>query len=207
MTSPPRRALHAAALTGALALGLAACGGSDGTTASPSSTGASGGSSSSGDCAAFDTYGDLSGKSVSIYTGIVTPEDTPYKDSYKKFEKCTGATINYEGDKSFETQVLVRARAGNPPDMAIVPQPGLLAQLVASGRVKQAPAAVAANVDKYWSAAWKGYATVDGKFYGAPQRCQREVVRVVLAVGVQGQRLRGAEDARRAEDPVGQDRG
>ncbi|MFG1654289.1 ABC transporter substrate-binding protein [Micromonospora sp. NPDC049275] len=120
------------------------------------------------DCAQFGQYGDLKGKTVSIYAGIVTPEDKAYTDSYKPFEECTGATIKYEGDKSFETQILVRAKAGNPPDLAIVPQPGLLRQLVGTGRVKEAPTEVAANVDKFWDKEWKTYGTVDGKFYGAP---------------------------------------
>ncbi|MGV8966409.1 MAG: ABC transporter substrate-binding protein [Cellulomonas sp.] len=152
-----------AAVSGGLgfALVLTACSSSD--------TGSSSGASSANaDCAAYESYGDLSGKEINVYAGIVTPEDTAYMDSYKPFEDCTGAKVNYVGDKAFETQILVRAKAGNPPDIAIVPQPGLLKQLVATGAVKEAPQAVSDNVDKFWSADWKGYATVDGKFYGAP---------------------------------------
>ncbi|WP_041832475.1 ABC transporter substrate-binding protein [Actinoplanes sp. N902-109] len=145
-----------------LVFGIAACGGSsDSDDDSKTAT-------SSIDCSQFSSYGDLKGKSVSVYTGIVTPEDKAYKDSYKPFEDCTGVTIKYEGDKSFETQILVRAKAGNPPDLAIVPQPGLLKQLVATGKAVEAPAEVAANVDKFWSKDWKAYGTVDGKFYAAP---------------------------------------
>ena len=144
-----------------LVFGMAACGGSGDDSDDKSAT-------QSVDCAQFSSYGDLKGKTVSVYTGIVTPEDKAYKDSYKPFEDCTGVTIKYEGDKSFETQVLVRAKAGNPPDIAIVPQPGLLKQLVATGKAVEAPAEVAANVDKFWGKDWKGYATVDGKFYAAP---------------------------------------
>jgi len=156
-----RRVLAAVSGGLGLALVLTACsssdtGGGDETTAA------------SGDCAEYEAYGDLSGKEVDVYAGIVTPEDTAYMDSYKPFEECTGAKINYVGDKAFETQILVRAKAGNPPDIAIVPQPGLLNQLVATGAAVEAPQAVADNVDEFWSADWKGYATVDGKFYGAP---------------------------------------
>ena len=154
----------AKALAGALSIGLlaSACGGG------ASSTSSAAGSSTAADCAAYSQYGDLKGKTISVYTGIVTPEDTAYIDSYKPFEQCTGAKVTYEGDKSFETQILVRAKAGNPPDLAIVPQPGLLKQLVATGSVKEAPAAVAANADKFWSPEWKAYSTVNGKYYGAP---------------------------------------
>jgi len=155
-----------AAISGALglSLALAACGGGS-STDTPVAGGAP---SASSECAEYEQYGDLAGKTVTIYTGIVTPEDTPQIDSYKPFEKCTGATIEYEGDKSFEAQVLVRAKAGNPPDLAIIPQPGLLKQLVATGKVVEAPAKVGENVDEFWSADFKDYGTVDGKFYAAP---------------------------------------
>lgn len=155
-----RRVLAAVSGGMGLALVLAACSSS---TPSDKSTAAGG-----ADCAAYKVYGDLSGKSVSVYTGIVTPEDKPYMDSYKPFETCTGAKIKYVGDKAFETQILVRAKAGNPPDIGIVPQPGLLQQLVATGAAKEAPKAVADNTDKFWGADWKTYGSVGGKFYAAP---------------------------------------
>jgi len=160
----PRPTKRRIAVTVASALGL---------TISLAACGDGGDSTSSADipdidCAPYSQYGDLKGKTVTIYTGIVTPEDTPHIDSYKPFEKCTGATVKYEGDKSFETQVLVRAKAGNPPDLAIVPQPGLLKQLVETGTAKEAPPEVAANVDKFFGEDWKPYGTVEGKFYAAP---------------------------------------
>jgi alpha-glucoside transport system substrate-binding protein len=129
-----------------------------------------GGSSAAADdkCAAYTQYGDLSGKTISVYTSIVAPEDQPHIDSYIPFEECTGADVVYEGSKEFEAQLKVRAEAGNPPDIAYIPQPGLLATLVADGYVKPAPEAVSANVDEYWGADWKAYGTVDGTFYAAP---------------------------------------
>ena len=159
----------AVAVAGAagISLALAACGGSSGGGTTPDSN-ASGGGDSGIDCAAYKAFGDLSGKTVSIYTGIVAPEDATNINAYKAFEDCTGVKVNYEGDKSFEAQVLVRTKAGNPPDLAIVPQPGLLAQLVATGKVKPAPKETEANVDKWWPEIWKKYGTVDGTFYAAP---------------------------------------
>ncbi|WP_328469872.1 ABC transporter substrate-binding protein [Actinoplanes sp. NBC_00393] len=155
------------ALAGALSVGLAfsltACGGD-----SDSEGGSTDTQAASIDCAPYKAFGDLTGKTVTIYTGIVTPEDTPHKESYKPFEQCTGVTVKYEGDKAFETQILVRAKAGNPPDVAFVPQPGLLQQLVATGKAVEAPAETAANVDKWFGEDWKSYGTVDNKFYAAP---------------------------------------
>jgi alpha-glucoside transport system substrate-binding protein len=162
-TSPRFRAALAGTLSAGLVFSMAACG--DDKSDDEASSGAS---ASTIDCAPYTKFGDIKGKSVSVYTGIVSPEDTPQINSYKPFEQCTGATIKYEADKDFETQILVRAKAGNPPDVAYVPQPGLVKQLVATGKAVPAPDEVAANTDKFWDKAWKTYATVDGKFYGAP---------------------------------------
>ncbi len=61
-----------------------------------------------------------------------------------------------------------RVQGGNAPDLAIVPQPGLLRTLIATGKVKEAPAETTKNVDANWSAQWKTWGSVDGKFYAAP---------------------------------------
>ncbi|MDX6273387.1 MAG: alpha-glucoside transport system substrate-binding protein [Frankiales bacterium] len=121
------------------------------------------------ECAAYTQYGDLSGKTVKVFTGIVTPEDALLKKTWVPFEQCTGATIKGTFDKSFETQVLVQAKAGNPPDIAIVPQPGLLQQLVATGKAVPASAETTAMVDKNFSTDWKAYGSVNGTFYAPPQ--------------------------------------
>ncbi len=153
-----------AALSGivAVALTATACGG--GGTDDPSDPGASAGSKI--DCAPYTKFGDLKGKTVSVYTSITAPEDAPHQASYKPFESCTGVTIKYEGSKEFEAQLPVRVKGGNAPDIAYLPQPGLLATMVATGAVKEAPPEVVANVDANMPD-FKEYGTVDGKFYGA----------------------------------------
>jgi len=160
----------AAVVAGALGatLALAACGvGSSGSSSSSSSSGAAA-SNTDPACAAFASYGTFPGKSVSVFTSILAPEDAQHKKSYEQFTKCTGIKINYEGSNTFEAALKVRVQGGNAPDLAYIPQPGLLANLVKQGAVKPAPAAVEKLVDTNWSADWKKYGTVDGKFYAAP---------------------------------------
>src|SRR5262245_28284281 len=106
-TTRPGLAIASAGVLG-LTIALTGCGGDK---SSPSAD------TPDTDCSQFSKYGDLKGKTITVYTGIVTPEDTPYINSYKPFEKCTGAKVKYESDRAFETQVLVRAKAGNPPDI------------------------------------------------------------------------------------------
>ena len=151
----------------AVGLLLAACGSSS--SSSSASGGGGAGGSSDPACAPYKAFGDISGKTISIYTGIVAPEDTPQINSYKFFENCTGAKVNYEGNKDFEAQVLVRAKAGNPPDLAIVPQPGLLKQLVCDRQGRGAAARRSAPTSTS-SGPRTGSSTApsNGKFYAAP---------------------------------------
>jgi alpha-glucoside transport system substrate-binding protein len=171
MRSPKaRRGAAAVAVLASASLLLAACGGSSG---GSSSAGGSAPGLNKANCAPIKSimtqYGDLTGKNVHVYTSIVAPEDQAQKDSYKLFETCTGATVQYEGSKEFEAQLVVRVKSGNPPDIAYVPQPGLLNTLVTdTQKVVEPPKEVAANVDKWWGKDWKGYGTVSGKFYAAP---------------------------------------
>ena len=121
------------------------------------------------DCDAYNEFGDLNGKEVNVYTSIVEPESVSQKESYKPFEECTGVKINYEGSREFEAQLLVRIKAGNAPDIAYLPQPGLLNTIVKdTGKIVEAPDATLKNVEEYFESSWKDYGSVDGKFYAAP---------------------------------------
>lgn len=167
---------------GALALALSACSSSTTTTSSSTSAAtsaaASGGATGSGGAAPAGDFctqikalwpGDMTGKTVDYYTTVSTPEDQIWKTSFKPFEDCTGAKVQWESSKSFETDIKVRIDSGNPPDIAAFPQPGLLASIVSSsGAVKKPPQAVADNVDKYYSTQEKDYGTVNGIFFAPP---------------------------------------
>jgi len=159
-----RRSYLAAAAAGAsLALVLTACSGGD-------DEGGGDDAASDVDCTAFEQYGDLEGKTISVYTSIVEPESVQQTDSYIPFEECTGAEIEYEGSREFEAQLPVRLQAGNPPDIAYVPQPGFLASMVADypDAVVPAPQAVIDNANEYYTEGWVDYGTVDGTLYATP---------------------------------------
>lgn len=158
-----RRTALAFASIVAVSLSVAACGSSD--DGGDTDAGATDAKSSI-DCAPYKAFGDLTGKTVSVYTSITAPEDEPHINSYKPFEDCTGVEIKYEGSKEFEAQLPVRVKGGNAPDIAYLPQPGLLKTMVATGKVIAAPPETVANVDKNMPD-WKNYGTVDGKFYAA----------------------------------------
>ena len=162
MTARVRRgriALIGSAVAGTLV--LAACSSSSGGSAATAAN-------TDPTCAPYAAYQGHSGTTVTMYGSIISPESDSLNKSWAKFSSCTGITIAYEGSNDFESQLPVRVQGGTAPDLAIIPQPGLIAQMVKTGKAVAAPAAVTANVDKYWNPAWKGYATVNGTFYGAP---------------------------------------
>ncbi|WP_413320857.1 ABC transporter substrate-binding protein [Agrococcus sp. 1P02AA] len=119
-------------------------------------------------CEAYADYGTFEGGEVSIYGTILDAEADRLNESWAEFADCTGIEIVYEGSSEFEAQINVRVQGGNPPDLAIFPQPGLLASVVGTGAVLEAPEAVAANAQEYWNETWQGFGTVDDTFYAAP---------------------------------------
>src|SRR5436309_10984627 len=158
----PRASRTRISLVGAAAaaLLLAACSSSSGGGNQPANTSAA--------CKAYSAYQGHSGTQVSIFASIISPESDKYIASWKQFEDCTGIKINYEGSNDFESQLPVRVQGGNAPDIAFIPQPGLLSRMVKTGNVIKAPDQVASNVDQNWNKQWKIYGTVDGTFYAAP---------------------------------------
>lgn len=128
---------------------------------------ASGAPTLSGDCAKYQPYAGHSGTKVTMFASILSPESDSLEKSWAEFSSCTGIKISYEGSNDFESQLPVRVTGGNAPDFAIIPQPGLLASMVKTGKVVKPPAQTVANENK-WNPAWKAYGSVNGTFYAAP---------------------------------------
>jgi alpha-glucoside transport system substrate-binding protein len=120
-----------------------------------------------GACAKYQASAGHSGTTVTMFASIVSPESDSLQKSWADFSNCTGIKISYEGSNDFESQLPVRVTGGNAPDFAIIPQPGLLQQMVKTGKVAKPPQQTVTNEAK-WSSVWKSYGTVKGTFYAAP---------------------------------------
>lgn len=168
MKRSQRRLLTPIGIAGITALALTGCVG-DAPTGGGSGGDAGGGS---GDCSDYEDYGTFDGAEVNVYGTILDTEQQQLEESWADFEGCTGIDIVYEGSSEFEAQINVRVQGGSPPDLAIFPQPGLLAAIAAQQGVGSpllpAPDAVAANAQEFWNEDWQNYGTVDGTLYAAP---------------------------------------
>lgn len=115
------------------------------------------------------TTGDktYSGKVVTIFSSIRDIEADRLEAAWKCFETQTGIDIQHEGSGAFEADLKVRVDGGNAPDLAFIPQPGLLGTLARDGKLTpltNLQADVAAND----IGGWVDFGSVDGKFYAPP---------------------------------------
>ncbi|MGR6321728.1 ABC transporter substrate-binding protein [Micromonospora soli] len=153
-----RQALAIAGVLG-LALGVTACGtGND----------KKSGKASSAECAAYEKYQGHDGKKVTIYSSIRDIEADRLDQSWKQFEDCTGIDIDHEGSGEFEAQIGVRVDGGNAPDLAFIPQPGLLKRFADAGKLKPVGADTKALAEQNFTPDWLKYSTVNGTLYGVP---------------------------------------
>lgn len=81
-------------------------------------------------------HSDLEGQSVTILGPWLGADQELFTSVTAYFEDATGATVNYSGSDSFEQQIVIDSEAGSPPDIAVLPQPGLAADLAARGHLR-----------------------------------------------------------------------
>jgi ABC-type glycerol-3-phosphate transport system substrate-binding protein len=147
------RSLWAAAVTAGLLVATAACGGSDDKT-SDSSSAAAGGQ-------------ELKGTTIEVAAKWTGPEQANFQKVLSAFEKKTGAKVNYASTgENTDAYLGPRIQAKQPPDIAILPQPGLVAQYAKKGDLKPLSADVTAAIDANYTPYWKDLGSVDGKTYG-----------------------------------------
>ncbi len=113
-------------------------------------------------------YLPQSGATVKLFTSILEPELSKYVAATKPFTDCTGIKVVWEGTNQFESLLPVRVAGGNAPDIAVIPQPGLLKKMVDTGKAVPAPAKTVNNVNRYWSKSWRDLGSVGGVVYAAP---------------------------------------
>jgi alpha-glucoside transport system substrate-binding protein len=79
--------------------------------------------------------GEYSGTTVVVDGPFTDVDEVKFNQSMKAFTEATGITVNYIGNKEFEGSISIRVDAGDTPDIADFPQPGLLARFVKQGKI------------------------------------------------------------------------
>jgi alpha-glucoside transport system substrate-binding protein len=84
-----------------------------------------------------------------------------------RFERRTGAKVTYAYE-TYDIAATLKERLdrGCPPDVALLPQPGLLRDLAKRGRLQPMGPAVRRLVSRNYAVEWRRRATVGGRLYG-----------------------------------------
>jgi len=107
--------------------------------------------------------GDFTGTKVTVDGPFADADALKFNDSVAEFEEMTGIDIEYIGGKEFETSISVRVGAGDAPDIADFPQPGLAAGFAASGDlVNVLDFMDEAGLGERYAQSWLDMAMMDG---------------------------------------------
>ncbi|MEM9449752.1 MAG: ABC transporter substrate-binding protein [Cyanobacteria bacterium P01_E01_bin.6] len=78
---------------------------------------------------------DIGQPTVTILGVIVGEQQEKFEQAIAPFEEATGIDVIYEGTDAFATLLPVRVDSGNAPDIAMFPQPGLMADFAREGQL------------------------------------------------------------------------
>jgi alpha-glucoside transport system substrate-binding protein len=114
-----------------------------------------------------DDAPDLAGTTVTVYGPEASDEEAgALQDALDVFAAESGIEIIYSGDKEFEANIRVQAEGGNPPDIAVFPQPGNVLEFGVEGFIQPVPAAVVDSIRPQWPAGTLETVTYGGEVWG-----------------------------------------
>jgi ABC-type glycerol-3-phosphate transport system substrate-binding protein len=123
-------------------------------------------------CSGTSDLGSNSGKPLAgqtvevaaVWSGV---EQANFQTVLDAFTAKTGATVKYtSGGNDLATLINSRLAGGAPPDVALLAQPGVVAQFAKQGVLKELTGEAASAVTANFSPAWKQLGEIDGKLYG-----------------------------------------
>ncbi|MFJ7020365.1 ABC transporter substrate-binding protein [Streptomyces sp. NPDC101117] len=157
-----RRAARAAAavFAGALTLSLTACGGDDNDSGKEKGGGGK-------EPASTVTLPKLDGETLEVAAVWTGAEQANFKKVLAEFEKRTGATVKFVPAQDPIINFLgSKVAGGQPPDVAMLPQPGAIKQAVDKKWAKPLGAEALKELQENYSQGWQDIGKVDGKQYG-----------------------------------------
>ncbi|MES2668024.1 MAG: ABC transporter substrate-binding protein [Pseudomonadota bacterium] len=107
---------------------------------------------------------DLSGQALRIDGPWGGQDQELFNSVVAYFNAATGAAVEYTGGDGFEQRVMIDVEAGSPPGIAVVPQPGLAADLAKRGKLAPLPPETGDWVKENYAAgqSWVDLATFAG---------------------------------------------
>lgn len=119
-------------------------------------------------CSSGGSPAGLRGARVEVVGVWQDAEQAAFERVLAGFEAESGATVRYTttGGRDVGATLDARLAAGDPPDVAVIPQPGLLARYARAGAIVPLDGPTRRQVEGGYGAVWRRLATVDGRLYG-----------------------------------------
>src|SRR5262245_36096318 len=76
---------------------------------------------------------DLKGETLTIFGPWRGEDEALVRSVLDYFIEATGVDIKYSSSENYEQQIVIDTQAGSPPNIAILPQPGLIQDLASKG--------------------------------------------------------------------------
>jgi alpha-glucoside transport system substrate-binding protein len=110
---------------------------------------------------------DLEGQSVEVAAVWTGGEQASFEEVLNSFAEETGADVSYTSTGDDIAAVLgTRIEGGDPPDVAMLPQPGLMFDLEEQGALQPIEDFAGEDVDAHFAQSWRDLGSVDGTLYG-----------------------------------------
>jgi len=111
--------------------------------------------------------GKLEGRRITVAGVWAGKERANFREVLERFEHQTGIEVKFAyKTRNIAATLRARAESGCPPDVALLPQPGLLADLARSGDIKPIDRVAGDLVERNYTPSWRRLGTFEGKLYG-----------------------------------------
>lgn len=110
---------------------------------------------------------NLQGQTINVIGLWSGDEQKSFETVLARFTQLTNARVIFSPTPdSLATVIGTRIEGGNPPDIAILPNPGLLNDFARRGFLVPLEEGVGDLVDQYYAPVWRELATVNGELFG-----------------------------------------
>jgi alpha-glucoside transport system substrate-binding protein len=102
-----------------------------------------------------EVLGEWGGEELASFQAMVAP-----------WQQSTGYNMSFTGTRDLIAILLARVQAGNPPDVAILPNPGLMVELAKGGNLTPLDSFLdMTTINQDYAQGWVDLGTVDGHLY------------------------------------------
>ncbi len=109
----------------------------------------------------------LKGQRLEVAAVWSGEEQANFENVLRRFERRTGAEVRFTSTgRNIATVLGSRIQGGDSPDVALLPQPGLLGDLARSGALEPIEPVAGPLVGANYAPVWRELGSVDGTLYG-----------------------------------------